>query len=61
MNPIQFKRSCEAGAQPAPCELAEGEIAINLADGTMFSKDCDGNIVVIGTPASDAQVDGGNF
>ena len=38
---IQFKRTSEAGKKPTPESLAEGELAINLADRTLFTKSGD--------------------
>lgn len=45
LKQIQFKRSKTAGARPAASVLAEGELAINLKDRTLFTKDDSGNIV----------------
>ncbi|HGF1846285.1 TPA: tail fiber domain-containing protein [Escherichia coli] len=45
LKQIQFKRSKTAGARPAASVLAEGELAINLKDRTIFTKDDTGNIV----------------
>lgn len=38
---IQFKRTSEAGKKPTPESLAEGELAINLADRMLFTKSGD--------------------
>ena len=38
---IQFKRTSEAGKKPTPDALAEGELAINLADRMLFTKSGD--------------------
>lgn len=46
--PIQFKRSHIKTVIPAPSQLAVGEIAINFADGYIFSKDSDGNVIRMG-------------
>ena len=46
--PIQFKRSHDAGAQPTPNQLAVGELAINMADATLWTKDSDGNVISLG-------------
>ena len=48
-NVIQIKRSNTGGVEPAASELAEGELAVNLADGKLFSKDSGGNIVIVGS------------
>lgn len=45
LKQIQFKRSKTAGARPAASVLAEGELAINLKDRTIFTKDDLGNII----------------
>jgi hypothetical protein len=55
--PIQFKRSCVSGIAPSACEIAEGELAINLADGVIYSKDCYGTV----TPLSGGDIDGGTY
>lgn len=41
---ILHKRSSAQGAAPAPSSLSAGEIAINTADGTLFTKTTDGSI-----------------
>ncbi|UPW39410.1 receptor-recognition protein [Escherichia phage vB_EcoM_ESCO47] len=45
---IQFKRSKVAGVNPTAAQLAEGELAINLKDRTIFTKDDLGNIINLG-------------
>lgn len=45
LKQIQFKRSKTAGQRPAASVLAEGELAINLKDRTIFTKDDSGNII----------------
>ena len=45
---IQFKRSTAAGTKPAVAQLAEGELAINLADRTIFTKDHNNQIIDLG-------------
>ena len=57
LKQIQFKRSKIAGARPAASVLAEGELAINLKDRTLFTKDDLGNIIDLGF-AKGGQVDG---
>ncbi|WCZ66303.1 tail fiber protein [Yersinia phage MHG19] len=62
---IQFKRTSEAGKKPTPDTLAEGELAINLADRMLFTKS--GNEVIDLGFAKGGTVDGninqvsGNF
>lgn len=57
LKQIQFKRSKIAGARPAASVLAEGELAINLKDRTIFTKDDSGNIIDLGI-AKGGQIDG---
>lgn len=47
---IQFKRSNTAGSAPAPAVLSEGELALNLKDRCIYSKDSGGNIVNLSNP-----------
>lgn len=54
---IQFKRSKVAGVRPTAAVLAEGELAINLKDRLLFTKDDLGNIIDLGF-AKGGQVDG---
>lgn len=48
LKQIQFKRSKTAGQLPAASVLAEGELAINLKDKTIFTKDDSGNVIELG-------------
>lgn len=48
LKQIQFKRSKVAGVNPTASQLAEGELAINLKDRTLFTKDDLGNIISLG-------------
>ncbi|QYW00298.1 hypothetical protein [Escherichia phage vB_EcoM_FJ1] len=57
LKQIQFKRSKTAGARPAASVLAEGELAINLKDRTIFTKDDSGTIIDLGI-AKGGQIDG---
>lgn len=57
LKQIQFKRSKVAGVNPTAAQLAEGELAINLKDRTIFTKDDLGNIIDLGF-AKGGQVDG---
>ena len=45
LKQIQFKRSKVAGVRPAPAAIAEGELAINLKDRLLFTKDDTGAII----------------
>ena len=44
---VQFKRSGTSGAVPSSGALAEGELAINSADGKLFLKKTDNSIVPV--------------
>ncbi|QLF80756.1 tail protein [Escherichia phage vB_EcoM_SP1] len=57
LKQIQFKRSKTAGARPAASVLAEGELAINLKDRVLFTKDDQGNIIDLGF-AKGGSIDG---
>ena len=45
---IQIKRSETASAIPTAGQIAVGELAVNLADGTLYSKKTDGSIIEVG-------------
>jgi hypothetical protein len=45
---LQHKRSGSAGNSPGVSDIAQGEIAINLADLRMFTKDHNDDIKIIG-------------
>ena len=62
---IKLKRSHVAGTKPSTGNLAEGEVAINTADGKIYSRDDSDNIVELGglqdgisLPTSDPSVAG---
>ncbi len=46
---IQLKRSETTGDIPTAGDIAVGELAINLADGLLYSKKTDGSIIEVGT------------
>ena len=48
ITPIQFKRSETPGAVPNPSDMIPGEIALNIADQKIFTKDSDGVIKSMG-------------
>lgn len=48
LPPIQFKRTHTVGKVPTPAQLATGELALNFADGRIYSKDSDGNVLAMG-------------
>lgn len=45
---VRIKRSETAGAIPTVNDIAVGELAVNLADGALYSKKTDGSIIEIG-------------
>lgn len=45
---VQLKRSETTGAIPAVGDIAVGELAVNLADGVLYSKKTDGSIIEVG-------------
>jgi hypothetical protein len=45
---IVFKHSHTADAEPSTVDIQEGEIAINTADGVIFTRDNNNNIVTLG-------------
>lgn len=47
-NKIIPKRSSVAGKVPAATDLVVGEIAVNLTDRTIFTKDASNNVVQLG-------------
>ena len=46
-NTIQLKRSSTASDEPVASDLEVGELAVNTADGKIFTKHTDGSIVTI--------------
>jgi hypothetical protein len=46
---VQIKRSETANAIPSVGDIAVGELAVNLADGILYSKKTDGSIIEIGS------------
>jgi hypothetical protein len=57
LKQIQFKRTKIAGSRPTPAQLAEGELAINLPDRLLFTKDDTGAIIDLGF-AKGGNIDG---
>jgi hypothetical protein len=45
---VQLKRSESAGSVPTVNDIAVGELAVNLADGVLYSKRTDGSIIEVG-------------
>ena len=50
-NTVIFKKSSSAGDEPVAGDLAVGEVAINTADGKLFTKHTDGLIKTLGKSA----------
>lgn len=55
-NIVQIKRSSVAGKQPNVSDLQVGELALNFADGLIYSKNTTGNIVVVGASTNYSNV-----
>lgn len=45
---IQFNRSITPGAVPSAAEVNEGNIFINVADGIIYTKDHEDNVIPLG-------------
>lgn len=56
-NTIQIKRSSTTGAVPTAGQLAVGELAANLVDRKLFSKNADGTVFQLGGGATGAGQD----
>lgn len=54
-NTLILKRSSEAGKEPTSANLQVGELAVNLADRKLYSKNAAGEVILVG---SGAAVDG---
>jgi len=48
--PIQFKRSQEAGKVPLTTDILSGELALNIADGVIYTKNDSDVIITFGLP-----------
>jgi hypothetical protein len=51
---IKLKRSTTGGVVPANTDLEVGEVAINTADGTLFTKHSNNIVVPIGVSSTEA-------
>lgn len=60
-NVIRIKRSETAGAIPAAEDLAVGELAINLADQKIYSKDSLDNVIELAPPSGGGGGSGNSF
>ena len=47
-NTIIIKNSSTASAVPSAGSLTQGELAINVTDKKLFTKDSEGNVVQLG-------------
>ena len=57
MTVITIKKSSVEGKVPDAADLAVAELAVNLKDRKLYTKDADGNVVALG---GEAQVPGGD-
>ena len=60
-NIVQIKRSSVAGKQPNVSDLQVGELALNLADGIIYSKNTTGNVIVVGSSTTSNVREGSNL
>jgi hypothetical protein len=51
-NQIILKKSSTAAKVPLASDLAVGEIAINLADQKLYSKNAGGTVILVGSGTS---------
>ena len=58
---IQLKRSLTPGQVPGSANVLVGEPVINLADKIIFSKDNNGNVIVIGAGTTSNVIEGSNL
>jgi hypothetical protein len=52
-NTIQIKRSSTSGSAPTAGQLAQGELAVNLADEALYTKDVSNAVVKLNAPSID--------
>ena len=60
-NSFQIKRSSVPGKVPLETDLLIGELAVNLYDGIIFSKNTAGNVIVIGASTTSNITEGTNL
>jgi len=60
-NIIQFKRSSVAGKLPNVSDLQVGELALNLADGIIYTKNTVGNVIIVGSSTTSNIREGSNL
>lgn len=58
---FQLKRSSVQGKQPNIGDIQVGELAVNLADGILYSKNTAGNIIVVGSSTTSNVTEGSNL
>ena len=51
-NKVIFKKNSSAGDEPVAGDLEVGELAVNTADGKIFTKHTDGSIKTLGKDAA---------
>ena len=52
-NTIQIKRSSTSGSAPTTSQLAQGELAVNLADGALYTENATPAIIKLNAPSID--------
>lgn len=60
-NDIQLKRSSVAGRVPDAANVLVGEPVVNLSDKIIFTKDGNGNVIVIGAGTTSNVTEGSNL
>lgn len=60
-NIITIKRSSVAGKTPNVADLQVGELALNLADGLIYSKNTTGNVIIVGSSTTSNIREGSNL
>lgn len=60
-NIVQIKRSSVPGKKPQDSDLEVGELAVNLYDGILYSKNTTGNVIVVGSSTTSNVIEGANL
>ena len=60
-TPIQLYRTSTPGTQPSAANLLEGEIAVNLADAKLYTKNSGGTVISLGDVVGPASSTSGNI
>ena len=58
---LQIKRSSVQGKKPLEADLQVGELAVNLTDGLLYSKNTAGNVIVVGSSTTSNVTEGVNL